>query len=110
MLNSILIFGNSLYGIISQNIDKSYLLLTDVLEFVDIEKHVFNLQYSHSISGALHMIENSLPHVTLEHALNEVFVSMHYNSCLLTIDMNTVAIMMPFPGVFKRRFFTDSRI
>ena len=47
------------------------------------------------------MIENSLPHVTLEHALNEVFVSLHYNSCLLTIGMNTVAIMMPFPGVFK---------
>ena len=101
MLNSILIFGNSLYGIISQSINKSYLLLTDVPEFVDIENHVFNLQYSHSISGALHMIENSLPHVTLEHALNEVFVFMHYNSCLLTIGMNTVAIIMPFPGVFK---------
>ena len=101
MLNSILICGNSLYGVISQSINKSYLLLTDVPEFVDIENHVFNLQYSHSISGALHMIENSLPHVTLEHALNEVFVSLHYNSCLLTIGMNTVAIMMPFPGVFK---------
>ena len=47
------------------------------------------------------MIENSLPHVTLEHALNEVFFSLHYNSCLLTIGMNTVAIMMPFPGVFE---------
>ena len=101
ILNSILICGNSLYGIISQCINKSYLLLTDVPEFVDIENHVFNLQYSPSISGALHMIENSLPHVTLEHALNKVFVSMHYNSCLLTIGMNTVAIMMPFPGVFK---------
>ena len=47
------------------------------------------------------MSENSPPHVTLEHALNEVFVSMHYNSCLLAIGMNTVAILMPFPGVFK---------
>ena len=46
------------------------------------------------------MSEDSLPHVTLEHALNEVFVSLHYNS-LLTIGMNTVAIMIPFPGVFK---------
>ena len=68
---------------------------------VDIDNHTFNLQYSNSFSGALHMSENSLPHVTLEHALNEVFVSLHYNSCLLTIEMNTVAIMMPFPGVFK---------
>ena len=101
MLNSILICGNSLYGIISQSINKSYLLLTDVPEFVDIDNHTFNLQYSNSFSGALHMIENSLPHVTLEHALNEAFFTLHYNSCLLTIGMNTVAIMMPFPSVFK---------
>ena len=39
--------------------------------------------------------------LTLEHALNEVFFSLHYNSCLLTIGMNTAAIMMPFPGAFK---------
>ena len=47
------------------------------------------------------MSEDNLPHVTLEHALNEVLLSLHYNSCLLTIGMNTVAIIMPFPGVFK---------
>ena len=101
MLNSVLICGDSLYGIISQSINKSYLLLTDVPGFVDVDNHVYNLQYSNSFSGALHMAENSLPHVTLKHALNEVFVSLHYNSCLLTIGMNTVVIMMPFPGVFK---------
>ena len=39
--------------------------------------------------------------LTLEHALNEVFFSLHYNSCLLTIGMNTAATMMPFPGAFK---------
>ena len=101
MLNSILLCGNSLYGIISQNTNKTYLLLTDVPEYVDIQNRVFNLQYSEAFSGALHMSEVSLPYVTLEHALNEVFVSLHYKSCLLTIGMNTVAIMMPFPGVFK---------
>ena len=63
---------NSLYGIMSQSINKSYLLLTDVPESVDIDNHAFNLQYSNSFSGALHMSENSPPHVTLEHALNEV--------------------------------------
>ena len=66
-----------------------------------MDNHLFNLQYSDSFSGSLQMSENSHPYVTLEHALNEVFVSLHYNSCLLTIGMNTVAIMMPFPGVFK---------
>ena len=73
MLNSILSCGNNLYSIISHSINKSYLLLTDVPEFVDIDNHAFNLQYSDSFSGALHMSENSLPHVTLEHALNEIF-------------------------------------
>ena len=101
MLNSILICGDSLYSVISQSINKSYLLLTDVPGFVDMDNHVFNLQYSDSFSGSLQMSENSHPYVTLEHALNEVFVSLYYNSCLLTIGMNTVAIMMPFPGVFK---------
>ena len=101
MLNSILMCGNSLYGIISQIINKSYLLLTNVSEFVDIDNHTFNLQYSNSFSGALHMGENSPPHVTLKHALNEVFVSMHYSSCLLKSGMSTVAIPMPFRGVFK---------
>ena len=90
-----------MYGIISQNTNKTYLLLTDVPEYVDIENRVFNLQYSEAFSGALYMSEVSLPYVTLEHVLNEVFVSLHYNSCLLTIGMNTVAIMMPFSGVFK---------
>ena len=101
MLNSILLCGNSLYGIIRQNTNKTYLLLTDVPEYVDIENRVFNLQYSEAFSGTLHMSEVSLPYVTLEHALNEVFLSLHYNSCLLTIGMNIVAIMMPFPGVLK---------
>ena len=94
MLNSILICGDSLYSIISQSINKSYLLLTDVPGFVDVDNHVYNLQYSNSFSGAQHMAENSLPHVTLKHAFNEIFVSLHYNICLLTIGMNTVAISL----------------
>ena len=51
MLNSILLCGNSLYGIISQNTNKTYLLLTDVPEYVDIQNRVFNLQYSEAFSG-----------------------------------------------------------
>ena len=47
------------------------------------------------------MTENSLPHVTIVHTFNEVFSSLHCNSYLLTTGMNTVAIMIPFPGVFK---------
>ena len=39
MLNTILMCGNSLYGVISKSINKSYLLSTDVPEFVDIDNH-----------------------------------------------------------------------
>ena len=65
MLNKILMCGNSLYGIISKIINKIFLLLTDVIQFVDKDNHVFNLQYSSSFLGALHMTEDSLPYVTL---------------------------------------------
>ena len=73
ILNSILICGNNFYNLISPSVSKSYLLLTDVPEFVDLENHTFFLQYNDSFSGALHISENSLPYVTLEHTLNEVF-------------------------------------
>ena len=36
------------------------------------------------------MCENSLSHVTLEQALNEVCISLHYNSCIARIcDMRS---------------------
>ena len=100
-LNTIMVCGDNLYGTISQSINKNYLLLTDVPEFVDMNNITFNLEYSDSFSGALLMTVNNDPFVTLENALNEVFHSLNYKSCLLTIGMNTVAIMMPFPDVFK---------
>ena len=100
-LNTIMVCGNNLYGIISESINKDY-LLTDVPEFVDMDNSTFYLQYSESFSliGALFMTVNNYPFVTLENALNEVFHSLNHKSCLLTIGMNTVAIMMPFPDVF----------
>ena len=96
-----MVCGNNLYGIISESINKDYLLLTDVPEFVDMNNSTFHLQYSDSFSGALFMTVNNYPFVTLENALNEVFHSLNYKSCLLTIGMNIFAVMMPFPDVFK---------
>jgi hypothetical protein len=76
-------------------------LLTDVPELVDIDNDTFYLEYSESFTGALFMAVNNDPYVTLEHSFNEIFVTSNYKSCLLTIGMNTVAIFMPFPDVFK---------
>jgi len=100
-LNTIMVYGDNLYSTISRSVNKNFLLLTDVPEFVDMNNITFHLEYSDSFSGALHMTVNNYPFVTLENALNEVFHSLNYKSCLLTIGMNCVAIIMPFPDVFK---------
>ena len=100
-MNQILVYGNNLYRVISQSINKDFLLLTDVPELLDIDNHTFNLEYRKSFSGGLFMTANNYPYVTLENAFNETFVASDYKSCLLTIGMNTVAILMPFPDGFK---------
>ena len=100
-LNTVNVCGDNLYSTISRSIDNNYLLLTDVPEFVDMNNITFHLQYSDSFSGALFMTVNNYPFVTLENALNEIFHSLNYKNCVLTIGMNTVAIMMPFVDVFK---------
>ena len=53
IMNQILVYGNNLYGVISQNINKDFLLLTDVPELVVVDNDTFCLEYSESFSGAL---------------------------------------------------------
>lgn len=100
-MNQILFYGNNLYSIISQSINKDFLLLSEVPELVDIDNDVFHLEYSESRSGALFMTVNSDPYVRLEHAFNEIFFTSHYRTCLLPISMTAVAIFMPFPYISK---------
>ena len=101
IMNQILCYGNNLYSVVSQSLNQDFLLLTEVPELVDIENDTFHLQYSESFSGALFIAVNNDPYVTLGHAFNEIFFTTNYKSCLLTIGMNTIAIFMPFPDVFK---------
>ena len=102
-MNTILVAGNSLYDCISRSIKKDLLLLTDVPEMVSIDNKIYCLQYTESFSGGLLFTTNSDPFVTLEYALNQVFSSslLNYQTALLTIGSNTVAIFRPFPEVFK---------
>ena len=108
VMNQILVYGNNLYSVISQSINKDFLLLTDVPELVDIDNDTFHLEYSESFSGALFMTLDNDPYVTLEHAFNEIFFASNYNCFLLTIGMNTVAIQKSIPDVFKF-FYSHSR-
>ncbi len=95
IMNQFLNYGNNLYSVLSQSIDKDFLFLTD------LPSDTYHLEYSESLSGALLMTVNFDAYVTLYHAFNEIFFSSNYKSCLLTIGINTVAIFMPFPDVFK---------
>ena len=101
IMNQILCYGNNLYSVVSQCIQKDFLLLTEIPELVDIGSDKYHLEYGESFSGALFMIVNFDAYVTLEHAFNEIFFTSNYKSCLITIGINTVAVFMPFPGVFK---------
>ena len=82
---TIMVCGDNLYGTISQSINKDYLLLTGVPEYVDMNNSTFHLQYSDSFSVALFMTVNNYPFVNLENALNEVFHSLNHKSCLLAL-------------------------
>ena len=62
-LNTIMVCGDNLCGAISQSINKNYLLLTDVPEFVDMNNNTFHLEYSDSFSGALLMTINNYPFI-----------------------------------------------
>ncbi len=70
-------------------------------ELVDIANDTFQLQYTESLSGELFMTINNDVYVTLEHTFNKLFFILNYKTCLLKTGMNTVAIFMPFPDVFK---------
>ena len=50
VMNQILVYGNNLYSVISQSINKDFLLLTDVPELVDIDNDTFHLEYSVNLS------------------------------------------------------------
>jgi hypothetical protein len=70
LMNMLLVNANNLYTIISQHIQKYFLLLTDVPEILSINNDTFNLDYSDSFSGALWMDQSNEPYVTLEHAFH----------------------------------------
>ena len=112
LLNNILTIGNNLYTSIRCPIQTNdYLLLTDVPCIVSIYNNVYTLEYSESLTGSLSMTSNNGPHMSLQNSLAEVFSNcqLNYNCCLLTIGINTVAVIKNSEQSFKI-FDTHSRI
>ena len=104
ILNNILTIGNNLYTSIRCSIQTNdYLLLTDVPCIVSIYNNVYTLEYSESLTGSLFMTSNNGPYMSLQNSLTEVFSNcqLNYNCCLLTIGINTVAVIKNSEQSFK---------
>ena len=103
-LNNILTIGNNMYISIRCSVQTNdYLLLTDVPCIVSIYNKVYTLAYSESLTGNLFMTSNNGPYMSLQNALTELFSNcqLNYNCCLLTIGINTVAVIKNSDQSFK---------
>ena len=103
-LNNILTIGNNFYTSIRCSVQTNdYLLLTDVPCIVSIYNKVYTLEYSESLTGSLFMTSNNGPYMSLQNSLTEVFSNcqLNYNCCLLTIGINTVAVIKNSEQSFK---------
>ena len=102
-LNSILSHGNCLYNCIKLCVKKDFLLLTDVPNMVSLDEKTYALTYSESLTGELSMTCDDGPYVCLKNAFRNLFsgVETNYESCLLTIDCNTVAVFKMSNNNFK---------
>ena len=103
ILNSILCAGNNLYSFISNSVNKSYLLLTDVPEMVSVFDGIYCMQYGAPFAGDLFMANTALPYYSIDNALNNLFAEtqLNYQHCMLTIGCNTVAIFKTSEGTYK---------
>ena len=103
-LNNILTIGNNLYISIRCSVQTNdYLLLTDVPCIVSIYNKLYTLEYSESLTGSLFMISNNGPYMSLQNSLTQLFSNceLDYNCCLLTIGINTIAVIKDSEQSFK---------
>ena len=66
ILDSILCSGNNLYSFISNSVNKSYLLLTDVPEMVSFFYGIYCMQYGDPFAGDLFMANTALPYSSID--------------------------------------------
>ena len=89
---------------------QTFLILCELPENVSIFNINFSLHYSESLAGNVkgHLINSTAqvdeglhPYVSLMEALESIFSCMNYESCLLTVECNTVAIFKISNTFFK---------
>lgn len=110
-MTQILHIGNSLYSLLSKCTRQSLLLFTELPENVSVFNTNFSLNYSESLAGNVNAhLMNSItqtdedleqPYVSLMEALESIFCFMNYESSLLTVGCNTVAIFKIASSLYK---------
>ena len=93
-LVEIMNLGNELYSALSRLSRQSYLLLTELPSMVTVLNTDYQLEFSESYSNNLHAVtlNENIPHVMPLDCALQCLVQESYNSFLLIIGSNTVAI------------------
>lgn len=104
-LVEIMNIGNELYYSLSRISRNSFLMLTELPTMITVFDTNYHLQYSESYTCRLHANSNNysiegFPYTYLDSAL-QTLIGETYNSFLLTIECNTVAIYHTLDGTFK---------
>ena len=102
-LIQIMNIGNELYGALSRLTGQSYLLLTELPTMVAISNTNYQLEFSECYSSYLHSsaFNENIPSVMPLNCALHSLIQDGYNSFLLTIASNTVAVYINPSGVFK---------
>lgn len=94
-LVTVMNIGNELYSGLSRLSCQSYLMLTELPELVTVLNKTYQLKYSPSYSGNLHADDCGLDDFAYCMPLDSALESLkqeNFNSFLLTVEYNTVAI------------------
>ncbi|CAB3995693.1 ATP-dependent DNA helicase PIF1 [Paramuricea clavata] len=102
-LINIMKFGDELYSILSSLSKQRYLLLTELPTMLTLGDTNYSLELSESYSGNLHLdaVNENIPFVMPINAALEQLGQEQFNSFLLTIELNTVAIFIENNNLFK---------
>jgi hypothetical protein len=97
--------GNQLYSVLSALSRQTYLSLTELPTMVTVQNTDYQLDFTESYAGNLHVstlsLNENLPFVMpLETAL-ETLLEQSFNSFLLTVHCNTVSIFTVSNGLLK---------
>ncbi|XP_078381394.1 uncharacterized protein LOC144664149 [Oculina patagonica] len=98
-LNEVLIQGNVLYSHISRSVGKDKLLLSEIPSALSINDENFSINFSSSFAGDLHMSNVRDCYLPLQYVLTVLIKD--YDAFLLTVEINTVAIIIDNKGHYR---------